>query len=75
MVRKSNRQASFVWQAFFFPSMDDIRRLARFFRPYKWSLIIGIACIVAGVVFNVAIPQIVGRGDRRELERRSPGQN
>ena len=40
--------------------MDDIRRLARFFRPYKWSLIIGIACIVAGVVFNVAIPQIVG---------------
>ena len=34
--------------------MDDIRRLARFFRPYKWSLIIGIACIVAGVVFNVS---------------------
>ena len=41
--------------------MDDIRRLARFFRPYKWSLIIGIACIVAGVVFNVMVPQIVGR--------------
>ncbi|HEX6187593.1 MAG TPA: ABC transporter ATP-binding protein [Pyrinomonadaceae bacterium] len=40
--------------------MDDLRRLARFFRPYKWSLIIGIACIVAGVVFNVWIPQIVG---------------
>ncbi|MGZ5436957.1 MAG: ABC transporter ATP-binding protein [Pyrinomonadaceae bacterium] len=42
-------------------SMDDIRRLARFFRPYKWSLIIGIACIVAGVIFNVMVPQIVGR--------------
>ncbi|HEX5703358.1 MAG TPA: ABC transporter ATP-binding protein [Pyrinomonadaceae bacterium] len=41
--------------------MDDIRRLARFFRPYKWSLIFGIASIVAGVVFNVAIPQIVGQ--------------
>ncbi|HEV2904048.1 MAG TPA: hypothetical protein VGW32_03325, partial [Pyrinomonadaceae bacterium] len=40
--------------------MDDLRRLARFFRPYKWSLIIGIACIVAGVVFNVMVPQIVG---------------
>ena len=40
--------------------MDDLRRLARFFRPYKRSLIIGIACIVAGVVFNVWIPQIVG---------------
>ena len=42
-------------------SMDDIRRLAHFFRPYKWSLIFGIACIVAGVIFNVAIPQIVGQ--------------
>jgi ATP-binding cassette subfamily B protein len=40
--------------------MDDLRQLARFFRPYKWTLIIGIACIAAGVVFNVAIPQIVG---------------
>lgn len=60
MVRKSNRQASFVWQAFSFPLMDDLRRLARFFRPYKWSLILGIACIVAGVVFNVMVPQIVG---------------
>jgi ATP-binding cassette subfamily B protein len=40
--------------------MDDLRRLARFFRPYKWSLILGIACIVAGVIFNVAVPQIVG---------------
>ena len=40
--------------------MDDLRRLARFFRPYKWSLIIGIACIVAGVVFNVMVPRIFG---------------
>src|SRR5687767_10898403 len=42
-------------------SMDDIRRLARFFRPYKWSLLFGIASIIAGVIFNVAIPQIVGQ--------------
>jgi len=55
-----NRQASFVWQPFSFLLMDDLRRLTRFFRPYKWSLIIGIACIVAGVIFNVAVPQIVG---------------
>ena len=41
--------------------MDDLRRLARFFRPYKWSLIIGIACIVAGVIFNVMVPQILGK--------------
>jgi ATP-binding cassette subfamily B protein len=40
--------------------MDDLRKLARFFRPYKTQLVIGIACIAAGVLFNVTIPQIVG---------------
>src|SRR5689334_23222106 len=40
--------------------MDDLRKLARYFRPYKWPLAIGIACILAGVIFNVTVPQIVG---------------
>src|SRR5438128_12097818 len=40
--------------------MNDLRQLIRYFRPYKISLIIGIACILAGVVFNVTIPLIVG---------------
>jgi ATP-binding cassette subfamily B protein len=40
--------------------MDDLRKLARYFRPYKVQLVIGIACILAGVLFNVSIPQIVG---------------
>lgn len=40
--------------------MDDLRKLARYFRPYKLSLIIGIACIVAGVISKVTIPLIVG---------------
>jgi ATP-binding cassette subfamily B protein len=40
--------------------MDDLRKLTRYFRPYKTSLIVGIACIAAGVIFNIAIPQIVG---------------
>src|SRR6266404_8667235 len=40
--------------------MDDLRKLVGYFRPYKVSLIIGIACILAGVVFNVTIPLIVG---------------
>src|SRR5712691_2879652 len=39
----------------------DLRKLFRYFRPYKVSLIIGIACIMAGVVFNVSIPLIVGK--------------
>src|SRR5438876_1999835 len=41
--------------------MGDLRKFARYFRPYKASLIVGILCIVAGVVFNLTIPLIVGR--------------
>src|SRR6266849_2339934 len=41
--------------------MNDLSQLARYFRPYKTSLVIGIACILAGVIFNVTIPLIVGR--------------
>jgi len=40
--------------------MNDLRKLLHYFRPYKISLITGIACIMAGVVFNVTIPLIVG---------------
>jgi ATP-binding cassette subfamily B multidrug efflux pump len=40
--------------------MGDLRKLLRYFRPYKVSLITGIASIMAGVVFNVSIPLIVG---------------
>ncbi len=40
--------------------MGDLRKLLRYFRPYKISLIVGIACIMVGVVFNVSIPLIVG---------------
>ncbi|MEP6635982.1 MAG: ABC transporter ATP-binding protein [Acidobacteriota bacterium] len=41
--------------------MDDLRKFARYFRPYKGPLVIGILCIVAGVIFNLTIPLIVGR--------------
>jgi ATP-binding cassette subfamily B protein len=40
--------------------MGDLRKLLRNFRPYRFSLIVGIACIMVGVVFNVTIPLIVG---------------
>src|SRR5207302_8031851 len=40
--------------------MNDLKKLVKFFKPYKVSLIVGIACIMAGVVFNVTIPLIVG---------------
>ncbi len=41
--------------------MNDLRKFARYFRPYKSSLIIGILCIVASVIFALMIPYIVGR--------------
>src|SRR3954452_17015662 len=40
--------------------MGDLRKLLRYFRPYKVSLVVGIACIMAGVIFNVSIPLIIG---------------
>jgi ATP-binding cassette subfamily B protein len=40
--------------------MSELRKLLRYFRPYKVSLIAGIACVVAGVIFNVTVPMIVG---------------
>src|SRR6476659_2600912 len=40
--------------------MDNLRKFARYFLPYKVELTFGIACIVASVVFNLYIPIIVG---------------
>ena len=40
--------------------MDDLRKFARYFLPYKVELTSGIACILASVVFNLYIPIIVG---------------
>jgi ATP-binding cassette, subfamily B, multidrug efflux pump len=41
--------------------MEDLRKFARYFLPYKVSLITGIACIFAYVVFNLTVPLIVGK--------------
>jgi len=41
--------------------MDDLRRFARYFRPYRTSLFVGILCIVAYVICTLIIPLIVGR--------------
>ena len=40
--------------------MGDLRKLLRYFRPYRLWLFIGIVCIIAGILFNVRIPLIVG---------------
>lgn len=41
--------------------MDDLKKFARYFLPYRVSLTIGIVCILAGVLFNLYIPLIVGQ--------------
>ncbi len=41
--------------------MDDLRKFGLYFLPYKLSLTIGIACILASVIFNLCIPLIVGQ--------------
>lgn len=41
--------------------MDDLKKFARYFRPYKLQLIIGILCILAGTVAGLFIPLFVGQ--------------
>ncbi|HLA12525.1 MAG TPA: ABC transporter ATP-binding protein [Pyrinomonadaceae bacterium] len=41
--------------------MDDLRKLARYFVPYRATLVIGILCILASVMFALTIPLIVGK--------------
>ncbi|HEY6246601.1 MAG TPA: ABC transporter ATP-binding protein [Pyrinomonadaceae bacterium] len=41
--------------------MDDLKNFARYFRPYKLSLIVGISCILCSVLFSVYVPLIIGQ--------------
>jgi ATP-binding cassette subfamily B protein len=41
--------------------MDDLRKFAAYFRPYKKSLVVGIICILASVVIGLLEPVYVGR--------------
>jgi ATP-binding cassette subfamily B multidrug efflux pump len=41
--------------------MDDLRKFARYFLPYKKSLAAGVLCILASTVMGLLIPVFVGR--------------
>lgn len=41
--------------------MDDLKKFARYFRPYKLQLTIGIFCILASTVAGLFIPLFVGQ--------------
>jgi ATP-binding cassette subfamily B multidrug efflux pump len=40
--------------------MNDLKNFVRYFGPYKFSLILGILCILCSVLFSVYVPLIVG---------------
>ncbi len=41
--------------------MDDLKKFARYFRPYKLQLSIGIACIFASTIIGLLVPLFVGQ--------------
>ena len=41
--------------------MDDLKKFARYFRPYKLQLAIGIACIFGSTSAGLLIPLFVGQ--------------
>ncbi|HEV2762468.1 MAG TPA: ABC transporter ATP-binding protein [Pyrinomonadaceae bacterium] len=41
--------------------MNDLRRFALYFRPYRKSLAAGVVCILASVVIGLMVPLIVGQ--------------
>jgi ATP-binding cassette subfamily B protein len=40
---------------------SDLRKLVRYFRPYRLQLVVGVVCIMGYVAFSVTVPLIVGR--------------
>ena len=41
--------------------MDDLRKFAAYFRPYKKQLVTGVLCILASVLVGLLVPVFVGR--------------
>ena len=40
--------------------MEQLRKFARYFGPYKWHLVIGVAAIGVSLGFGLLIPYLVG---------------
>src|SRR6187402_3218990 len=40
--------------------MDQIRKFARYFKPYKRTIILGILCILVSMSFGLFVPYMVG---------------
>lgn len=40
--------------------MEELRKFARYFKPYQWSVIFGILFIFCGMLFSLYVPWLVG---------------
>jgi ATP-binding cassette subfamily B protein len=40
--------------------MEEIKKFARYFAPYKWNVIAGIVCIFFGMLFGLYVPYLIG---------------
>lgn len=40
--------------------MEQLRGFARYFAPYKWTILIGISCILVSMSFGLLVPYLVG---------------
>ncbi len=41
--------------------MNELRKFSKYFGPYKWSVGLGVLCILFGMAFNLLVPFIVGK--------------
>jgi len=41
--------------------MEELRKFARYFKPYKWRVILGIVFILLSMAFGLLIPYLVGQ--------------
>jgi len=41
--------------------MEQLKKFARYFKPYKWSILSGILFILASMAFGLFIPYMVGQ--------------
>jgi ATP-binding cassette, subfamily B, multidrug efflux pump len=41
--------------------MEQLRKFARYFRPYRWTILLGILCILCSMSFSLFIPYMVGK--------------
>lgn len=41
--------------------MEQLRKFASYFKPYRWTILIGILCILVSMAFGLSVPYMVGK--------------